>query len=61
MSVCFFCIMVFVIFVISRFGFEGRSWILIALSPGHCLLFTFIQTKDNIFMGFMHQILYGDC
>ena len=38
--------------------------ILIALSPGHCLLFTFIQilqTKDNIFMGFMYQILDSGC
>ena len=24
--------------VISRFGFEGRIWVLIALVPVHCLL-----------------------
>ena len=32
----------FVILVISRFGFEGWIWILIASVPGLCILFTFM-------------------
>ena len=38
-DVMFFVIRLFVILVISRFGFEGRIWVLIAPVPGHCLLF----------------------
>ena len=34
-----FCL--FVILVISRFGLEGRIWVLIASVPGLCILFTF--------------------
>ena len=30
-----------VILVISRFGFEGWIWVLIALVPGHCIFVTF--------------------
>ena len=30
---------------ISRFGFEGGIWVLIAPVHGHCLPFTFIYTK----------------
>ena len=38
---CFlFVLFLYVIIVISRFGFEGRIWILIAPVPGLCLLFT---------------------
>ena len=37
----------FVIFVISRFGFEGRIWVLIAPVPGHYLLVTFRKILDN--------------
>ena len=36
--------MVFVISVISCFGFEGLIWVLIASVPGLCLLFTYIIT-----------------
>ena len=32
---------VFVILVISRIGFEGGIWVLIALIPGHCIRVTF--------------------
>ena len=33
----------FVILVISRFVFEGWIWVLFALFPGLCILFTFIK------------------
>ena len=39
-----------VILVISRFGFEDRSWVLIASVPGHCILITlniFIQVSES--------------
>ena len=36
-----FCL--FVISVISRFGFEGWVWILFAPVPVHCLLVTFFR------------------
>ena len=36
-----FVVLLFVIFVISRFGFDGRICVPIALVPGHCLLVTF--------------------
>ena len=29
-------------FSISRSGFEGRIWVLVALFPGHCILVTFL-------------------
>ena len=29
---------IFAVYVISRFGFEGRIWVLIAPVSGHCLL-----------------------
>ena len=32
----------FVVLVISRFGVEGRIWVLNASVPGHCILVTFI-------------------
>ena len=35
----------FIFFVIYHIGFEGRIWVLIALVPGHSLLFTFIYFK----------------
>ena len=31
----------FVILVVSRFGFDGGIWVLIAAVPGHCMLVTF--------------------
>ena len=43
----------FVILVISRFGFEAGIWVLIAPVPGHCLLVTLIE----IYIRF-DQILY---
>ena len=33
----------FVILVISRFGFEGGIWVLIAPIPSHCILVSFIM------------------
>ena len=60
LTLCSLCILttVFVILVISRFGFEGLIWVLIASVPGLCTLFTFkilpskpkleIIRKDNI-------------
>ena len=48
---CPYVLFVFCLFVIrsviSRFGFEGRIWILIAQVPGHCLHFTFIHNQDD--------------
>ena len=40
-----FCL--FVILVISRFGFDGGVWFLIAPVLIHCLLVTFIKHSDN--------------
>ena len=37
--------LLFVILVISHFGFEGWIWFLIASVPDHCLLATFKVTK----------------
>ena len=37
----YFDLMLFVILVISHFGFEGRTLIMIASVSGHCLPFTF--------------------
>ena len=48
----FFVLGLFVIFVISHFGFEGRTLVLIAPVPGNCLPFTFysswVKEPDNI-------------
>ena len=38
----------FVNLVISRFGFEGRIWVLISPVPGHCLLVAF---KSKTYIG----------
>ena len=38
----YFEYLVFVILVISRFGFEGWIWVLI-VDPDRCMLFTFIS------------------
>ena len=40
MVLCY--LFLFIILVISRFGFEGWSWFLIASVPDLCILFTFI-------------------
>ena len=39
-SLCFFLLKV--ILVISRFGFEGWIWVLIASVPGLCIPFTYM-------------------
>ena len=36
-----FAFWLIVIVVISHFGFEGGTLVMIALAPGHCLYFTF--------------------
>ena len=42
LTICSLCFLLFVILVISRFGFEGRIWILIASVPSLYILFTFM-------------------
>ena len=42
----------FLAFVVSHFGFEGLTLVLIASVPGHCLLFTLSDS--------MHLILAGN-
>ena len=37
----------FLILVISRFGFVGRIWVLIANVPGHCLIVAFTRYIQN--------------
>ena len=37
----FYLLCLFVALVVSRFGFEDRTLVLIATDPGHCLPFTF--------------------
>ena len=39
----------FVILVVSHFDFEGRTFVLIAPDPSHCLLFTFIEEISVMF------------
>ena len=39
--------LLFVILVISRFGFEGGVWVLIAPVPGHSILVSFYTTKKQ--------------
>ena len=41
----FFLYYCFVVYVISNFGFEGGTVVLISSVPGHCLLFTFDTYK----------------
>ena len=40
-SYVLFVFLLFVILVISRFGFDGWIWVLIASVPGLCIRFTF--------------------
>ena len=42
----------FVTLVASHFGFEGRTLVLIASSPGHCLTFIYyvMQTINHILL-----------
>ena len=35
-------------FSFSRFGFEGRLWVLFATVPGHCILVTFAIKSDLV-------------
>ena len=42
-SLCVLTIILGVILVISRFGFEGWVWVMIASVPDLCIPFTFIQ------------------
>ena len=42
MTICSLCILTICNLVISRFGFEGWIWGLIASVPGLCILFTFL-------------------
>ena len=42
-----FVFRLFVILVISHFGFEGWVWVLIASVPDRCILFTFIILKQD--------------
>ena len=58
LSLCSLCILIFVILVISHFGFEGGIWVLIAPVPGHCILVTFIlfslfETHPEVHDAFM--------
>ena len=46
LTICSLCnLTIYAILVISRFGFEGGIWVLIAPVPGHCILVTFIIRK----------------
>ena len=44
-----FVFQLFVILVISHFGFEGETLVLIALFPGHCLPFTLYGCKITVY------------
>ena len=44
LTTCSLCLLTICVFVISRFGFEGWIWVLIASVPGLCILLTFIMT-----------------
>ena len=49
-----FVFLLFVILVISRFGFEGWIWVLIASVPDLCILFTFFEKKKSLILfGFL--------
>ena len=44
-SYVLFILCLFVVLVVSRFGFEFRTLVMIAPFPVHCLSFTFARTK----------------
>ena len=46
LTICSLCILTIYNSIISRFGFEGGIWILIAHVPGLCILITF--TEENL-------------
>ena len=41
-TVCSVCVLTYCDFVVSHFGFEGGTLVLIASVPGHCLSFTLL-------------------
>ena len=43
LTICSLCISTILYLVISRFGFEGGIWALIAPVPCHCILVTFLK------------------
>ena len=46
----------FVILVISRFGFDGGIWVLVAPVPGHCILVTFVSRPIQSFDGCLPRL-----
>ena len=46
LTICYLCILTIYNSIISRFGFEGGIWIMIAPVPGLCILITF--TEENL-------------
>ena len=42
-----FVFLLIVILVITHFGFEGGTLVMIASVPGHCLSFTFYEFQPN--------------
>ena len=48
-----FVLCIFVVLVISRFGFEGATLVLIVSVPGHCLPFTIHQISKSLFPNFI--------
>ena len=55
-------LLLFVILVISCFGFEGWSWVLIASVPGHCILIItlniFYQVCESGMVSCICKMLY---
>ena len=47
-TICSFCILTIVILVISRFGFEGWIWVLIASVPDMCIRFSLLDTHNYL-------------
>ena len=41
LTICSLCILTILILVISRFGFDGWIWVLVASVPDLCILFSF--------------------
>ena len=47
----FFLLCLFAVLVVSHFGFDGRTLVLIAPVPGQCLPFTFgnrVKSRDDV-------------
>ena len=47
LTTCSLVLCLFVILVVSYFGFEGGTLILIAPVPDHCLHYTFLRNLPN--------------